>query len=85
MTDKCKQELLKMFQRLIDKKSKLIDKSEIINGELYARCSYLGNAIMMNEQLEKKIKTKIRTVTGKKAKLHMHLDKAKKMTLIKVK
>ena len=35
---KCQQELVKMFERLIKKKSDLIDKCEMIDGKLYARC-----------------------------------------------
>ena len=38
---------------------------------------------MMNEQLEKKIKAKIRLIGEKKVGLKMHLDEAKQMTLIK--
>ena len=84
LIEKCQQELLKMLQRLIDKKSELVDKCEIINGELYARCKlpHYGNVILCDDELEKKIKAKIRLIGEKKVRLRMTLDEAKQMTLI---
>ena len=81
---KCQQELVKMFERLIKKKSDLIDKCEMIDGKLYARCKLqrYDIVIMCDDPLEKRINAKIKSITGKKTRVRMHLNEAKQMTLI---